>query len=64
VYVGCNGRSWNIPTGVAVPVPEVVVNILNDAVEDRVKREFDPALGRFISRVRQVKRFNFQVLSD
>lgn len=61
VFVGHNGRCWNIPKGVIVPVLKEIVTVLNDAVEIRTQQEIDPKSGRFVMVERPVKRFNFTI---
>ena len=37
VFVGCNTRTWVIPRGVEMEVPECVVEIINHSEEEMIR---------------------------
>jgi hypothetical protein len=60
VFVSPNGRAYHIKRGVVVEVPREVVNVLNDAVEDRAVPRSDAQGMPNGFDVRKARRFPFQ----
>lgn len=58
VFLNCNGRRFQIQRDIEVEVPQIVVNVLKDAVKDE---QITDNAGR-ITGVRKVQRYPFQTL--
>lgn len=58
VFVGVNGRAYQIKRGVEVVVPEDIVTVLQDA---RVEKKVEEEDGSFV--IRSYLRFPFRVLA-
>ncbi|WLD56887.1 hypothetical protein NFC81_09100 [Salinispirillum sp. LH 10-3-1] len=64
VFVGVNGRQYQIPRGKEVEVPAEVVQVLRDAVTEKFETKTDPKTGQKYSKPKMVPRFNFQVITE